>query len=984
MNEQEQWRELGQQLRVDSVRAAAAAGSGHPTSSMSAADLMAVLLAKYLHYDFDAPENPLNDHLVFSKGHASPLVYSITARQARSPTRSCSPSASSARGSRATPRPIIPWVDVATGSLGQGLPIAVGIALAGKRLDRLPFRVWVLCGDSEMAEGSMWEAFAAAAHERLDNLVAIIDVNRLGQRGETMLGWNTAAYVARAEAFGWRAIEIDGHDVAAIDAAYEQAAAADGQPVAIIARTLKGKGVAAVENKNGWHGKPLADPEAAIAELGGRRDLQVRPQRPRGERPRRTGSRPRGATGGVGGRREGRHQAGLRRRARRGRRRRRPRRRARRRGRQLHLLGALLRCPPRPLLRDVHRRAAARGGGRGHAGAGLGAVRVHLRRVPGARLRLHPHGGRSARRTCAWPARTPASRSARTARRRWRSRTWPRSGPCTARPCSTRAARTRPRSSSRRWSTGRHRLHAHDPREPAGALPGRRAVPDRRLAARALVDSDDVTIVAAGITLHEALAAAETLAGEGISTRVHRPLLGEADRRGDAGRGSRGDRRHRGRRGPLARGRHPRGRARGALERRGERARDGARADGHADLGHAGRAARPGRDRPRPHRHCRSLAGRREAVAAGRDIGAWPRSAGPGPTRAVHYPGRRMRRLTLWVRTASTARLVAVGVAVAVAFVAANAFASLDTGGARPPQPATLSGAHPARAGQHRARGDHRELPLRRLARADHLADPAGERRRQLAAAGHGRERAALVRPRAAADGVPDRPGRHPARRARHARAHVRRVRRHRLRRHAAHDRDARPAAHRPCGGLTGARAPALDAPHLDARAGGHRRQAVLHGADGAAPEHGPAEQGGALGRRRHRHAAAPGRVRPRPAQAAGRVRPLEHPLRAGRPCRVPAAAPVRHAPRARALRRPAVARRDGGVHGAGTARRAAPAELPRGQPLGRAPRPAAAVRPVVRVGRRPGAARRRRPRRRPVGPPAVGVRLRVPTAASW
>ncbi len=280
MNEQEQWRELGQQLRVDSIRAAAAAGSGHPTSSMSAADLMAVLLAKYLRYDFDQPENPLNDHLVFSKGHASPLVYSIFRAAGAITDEELLSFRKMGSRFQGHPTPILPWVDVATGSLGQGLPIAVGIALAGKRLDRLPFRVWVVCGDSEMAEGSMWEAFAAASHENLDNLTAIIDVNRLGQRGETMLGWNTAVYARRAEAFGWRAIEIDGHDVAEIDAAFESAAAADGQPVVIIARTLKGKGVAAVENKNGWHGKPLADPDAAIAELGGRRDLQVRPQAP--------------------------------------------------------------------------------------------------------------------------------------------------------------------------------------------------------------------------------------------------------------------------------------------------------------------------------------------------------------------------------------------------------------------------------------------------------------------------------------------------------------------------------------------------------------------------------------------------------------------------------------------------------------------------------------------------------------------------------
>jgi len=276
VSEHERFSELGQQLRVDSVRAAAAAGSGHPTSSMSAADLMAVLLAKYLRYDFDRPAEPLNDHLIFSKGHASPLLYSLyKAAGAISDEELLS---FRKLGSRLQghPTPQIPWVDVATGSLGQGLPCAVGVALAGKRLDRVPYRVWVLCGDSEMAEGSIWEAFDHASHERLDNLIAIIDVNRLGQRGETMLGWDTAAYARRAQAFGWRALEIDGHDVQGIDQAYEQALADDGQPVAIIARTVKGKGVSAVENRNGFHGKPLEDPEAAIAELGGLRELTVR------------------------------------------------------------------------------------------------------------------------------------------------------------------------------------------------------------------------------------------------------------------------------------------------------------------------------------------------------------------------------------------------------------------------------------------------------------------------------------------------------------------------------------------------------------------------------------------------------------------------------------------------------------------------------------------------------------------------------------
>ena len=177
------------------------------------------------------------------------------------------------------PTPVIPWVDVATGSLGQGLPIGVGVALGGK-LDESPSTVWVLCGDSEIAEGSMWEAFEHAAFYSLDNLVAILDINRLGQRGETMHGWDLSSYVRRAEAYGWAAIEIDGHDVDAIDRAYEEALATTGRPTAIVARTIKGKGVKAVENKEGWHGKALDDPEEAIAELGGERNIVIEVRKP--------------------------------------------------------------------------------------------------------------------------------------------------------------------------------------------------------------------------------------------------------------------------------------------------------------------------------------------------------------------------------------------------------------------------------------------------------------------------------------------------------------------------------------------------------------------------------------------------------------------------------------------------------------------------------------------------------------------------------
>ena len=280
MQDLEHWRELGQQLRVDSVRSSATTKSGHPTSGMSAADLMAVLLAKYLRYDFDEPANPGNDHLIFSKGHASPLLYALyKAAGAISDEELLS---FRTFGSRLEghPTPAVPWVDVATGSLGQGLPIGVGVALAGKRLDRLAYRTWVLCGDSELAEGSMWEAFEHAAFYELDNLTAVLDVNRLGQRGETMHGWDLASYAERARAFGWKAIVIDGHDVEQIDAAYAEAVATTGQPTAIVARTIKGKGVAAVENQVGGHGKALDDPDAAVAELGGVRDLRVDVARP--------------------------------------------------------------------------------------------------------------------------------------------------------------------------------------------------------------------------------------------------------------------------------------------------------------------------------------------------------------------------------------------------------------------------------------------------------------------------------------------------------------------------------------------------------------------------------------------------------------------------------------------------------------------------------------------------------------------------------
>src|SRR4051794_41564242 len=198
-------RELGQQLRVDSVRSSAAAGSGHPTSSMSAADLMAVLIDGHLRLDYSDPHNAGNDHLIFSKGHASPLYYSVLKAVGAIQDEELLTFRKLGSRLEGHPTPRIPPTDVATGSLRHGLPIGVGVAMAGRSLDKLPYRVWVLCGDSEMAEGSMWEAFQHAGWEGLANLTAIIDVKRPGQTPETLLRWAPHPYRCRTRGLGWQA-----------------------------------------------------------------------------------------------------------------------------------------------------------------------------------------------------------------------------------------------------------------------------------------------------------------------------------------------------------------------------------------------------------------------------------------------------------------------------------------------------------------------------------------------------------------------------------------------------------------------------------------------------------------------------------------------------------------------------------------------------------------------------------------------------------
>jgi transketolase len=247
------------------------AGSGHPSSSLSATDLMVGLLfGGIFRFDADHPEFPNNDRLIFSKGHASPLFYALWAAAGKLSEAELMDLRKFGSPLEGHPAMALPFVEAATGSLGQGLSIGVGMALNAKYIDKLPYRTFVLLGDSEMAEGSQWEALAIAAHYKLDNLIGILDVNRLGQRGETLYGHDLSAYERRVAAFGWQTLVIDGHSFPEILKAYAQATRSPAGPVMIIARTLKGKGVSFIEDQNGWHGVPLKrdDLGRALKELG--------------------------------------------------------------------------------------------------------------------------------------------------------------------------------------------------------------------------------------------------------------------------------------------------------------------------------------------------------------------------------------------------------------------------------------------------------------------------------------------------------------------------------------------------------------------------------------------------------------------------------------------------------------------------------------------------------------------------------------------
>ncbi len=283
--ETEKLKKLAKFIRYYILTATTRAGSGHPTTALSATDLMTGLLfGGGFHYDVNQPKNPNNDRLIFSKGHASPLFYSLWLAAGQIEEDEMLTYRKFGSRLEGHPTRIFPYTEAATGSLGQGLAIGLGQALNGKYLDKIPYRTYVLLGDSEMAEGSQWEAIQLAAHYKLDNLIGIIDVNRLGQRGETMYGHHTEAYQKRLEAFGWETQVIDGHSFDEILPAYEKALEAGDKPVMIIARTLKGKGVSLVEDENGWHGKPLPeeDYKQAVQELG-EVDKSVRGMIPRPE-----------------------------------------------------------------------------------------------------------------------------------------------------------------------------------------------------------------------------------------------------------------------------------------------------------------------------------------------------------------------------------------------------------------------------------------------------------------------------------------------------------------------------------------------------------------------------------------------------------------------------------------------------------------------------------------------------------------------------
>lgn len=268
---------IATRLRIESVRATSEAASGHPSSCCSAADIVAALFFSVMRYDPTNPKAPNSDRFILSKGHAAPLLYAAWAEAGLFPKRDLLQLRTLGSDLEGHPTPRLSFVDMATGSLGQGLPVGVGIAFNAKRIDGLSHRTYVLMGDGESVEGSVWEGVEVARHHGLDNLCAIADVNRLGQSDPTMLQHEMEAYRARWAGFGWHAIVVDGHDIGALLAAFAEAAATTGRPTVLLAKTFKGRGLSFMENSPSWHGKPVPkgeETQKAIAEL----ERQLKPE----------------------------------------------------------------------------------------------------------------------------------------------------------------------------------------------------------------------------------------------------------------------------------------------------------------------------------------------------------------------------------------------------------------------------------------------------------------------------------------------------------------------------------------------------------------------------------------------------------------------------------------------------------------------------------------------------------------------------------
>lgn len=280
--------ELAKQIRYNILISTTQAGSGHPSTSLSAVDILTALFFNYFCADLDNPKNPNNDRLIFSKGHAAPLLYALYAAAGKLTQKEVLDLRKLESVLEGHPTPRFPYAEAATGSLGQGLSVGVGIALAAKYLDKLPYRTFVLLGDGEMAEGNIWEAVQIAAYYRLDNLVAMVDVNRMGQSQETMYKHNAKAYADRLKSFGWGVATIDGHSFNKINKAFDQLLDVKDKPKAIVAKTLKGKGAPFFEDKDGWHGKPVPknDIEQCLKDLG-RVDLKLagKVKKPKDQKP---------------------------------------------------------------------------------------------------------------------------------------------------------------------------------------------------------------------------------------------------------------------------------------------------------------------------------------------------------------------------------------------------------------------------------------------------------------------------------------------------------------------------------------------------------------------------------------------------------------------------------------------------------------------------------------------------------------------------